>query len=124
MKLKNILTAVVGASLLTVGSVNAWASSGSVSVDGMTCSYTLNCSKAAAIATTKTVPANSSYIAVHVQAYSKNKSNQTLVTQASSSSYAGEMEVSAKVVSSTYGYPFYDALSTHTVNAWKGQLRK
>lgn len=25
MKLKNILTAVVGASLLTVGSVNAWA---------------------------------------------------------------------------------------------------
>lgn len=34
------------------------------------------------------------------------------------------MEVSAKVVSSTYGYPFYDALSTHTVNAWKGQLRK
>ena len=120
MKLKNILTAVVGASLLTVGSVNAWASSGSVSVD----SYTLNCSTAAAIATTKTVPANSSYIAVHVQAYSKNKSNQTLVTQASSSSYAGEMEVSAKVVSSTYGYPFYDALSTHTVNAWKGQLRK
>ena len=79
MKLKNILTAVVGASLLTVGSVNAWASSGSVSVDGMTCSYTLNCSTAAAIATT---------------------------------------------VSSTYGYPFYDALSTHTVNAWKGQLRK
>lgn len=124
MKLKNILTAVVGASLLTVGSVNAWASSGSVSVDGMTCSYTLNCSTAAAIATTKTVPANSSYIAVHVQAYSKNKSNQTLVTQASSSSYAGEMEVSAKVVSSTYGYPFYDALSTHTVSAWKGQLRK
>lgn len=108
MKLKNILTAVVGAGLLTVGSVNAWASSGSVSVDGMTCSYTLNCSTAAAIATTKTVPANSSYIAVHVQAYSKNKSNQTLVTQ----------------VSSTYGYPFYDALSTHTVNAWKGQLRK
>ena len=41
MKLKNILTAVVGASLLTVGSVNAWASSGSVSVDGMTCSYKL-----------------------------------------------------------------------------------
>ena len=43
MKLKNILTAVVGAGLLTVGSVNAWASPGSVSVDGMTCSYTLNC---------------------------------------------------------------------------------
>ena len=39
MKLKNILTAVVGAGLLTVGSVNAWASSGSVSVDGMTFVY-------------------------------------------------------------------------------------
>lgn len=123
MKLKKFLTAVVGASLLTVGSVNAWAASGTVPVDGMTCTYTLNCSTSTAIATTKTVPANSSYISVYLEAYAK-KGTATIVTTGSSNSYTGEMEVSTRVVSSTYGYPFYGARSTHTVNSWTGMLAK
>ena len=97
MKRKKILCALLSGAMLLTYSGTALAASDSVtgSVDGMSCSGELDVSLAKVTATTKSVPANSSYIYVKATAYMYDSDNRQYTSVDTDSSYAGYMEVSA-----------------------------
>lgn len=115
MKSRPKVASFIGMVILLTASMTVYAGSStqSGSVNGMSCTAYVATSSIIATATTKSVPANSSYIYVRVTAYMYPNGVQKTVTD-SSVSYSGTMAVAATV----NGSSIHHARGVHVVDSW------
>ena len=117
MKRRKILCGLLSGVMLLTCSGSALAASDSKSgyVDGMSCSAMLTVSTTNVTATTKSVPANNTYIFAEASAYAYAPDQEALLNRKSTENYAGYSEVSVSAPS-TYG-GIDHGRGRHTVNS-------
>lgn len=117
MRRRKILCGLLSGVMLLSCSGSALAASDSKSgyVDGMSCSATLTVSTTNVTATTKSVPANNSYIFAQAEAYAFSAAQEALLNRKSTASYEGYSEVSISAPSIYGGIDHGRGI--HTVNS-------